>query len=102
MEQGKLAVPGGGRLMANPRTNGIQQLIRRVIKDSEMTNCPDQGLLQQFLRERDEAAFEALLRRHGPMVLEVCRGMLANETDAEDAFQATFLILVRKANSIRK
>jgi RNA polymerase sigma factor (sigma-70 family) len=67
-----------------------------------MRRCPDRELLQRFLGERCEAAFEALLRRHGPMVLDVCRGVLGNEADAEDAVQTTFLILARKGQSIRK
>jgi RNA polymerase sigma-70 factor (ECF subfamily) len=62
----------------------------------------DGELLERFVRWRDEAAFEELLRRHGPMVLGVCRRILHDRHEADDAFQATFLVLVRKAASIVK
>lgn len=60
----------------------------------------DEQLLDRFVSERDALAFEALVRRHGPMVLGVCRRLLQHPQDAEDAFQATFLVLVRKAASL--
>jgi RNA polymerase sigma factor (sigma-70 family) len=62
----------------------------------------DGQLLERFTAHYDEGAFAELVRRHGPMIHGVCRRVLENEEDVEDAFQATFMILVRKADSIRK
>jgi RNA polymerase sigma factor (sigma-70 family) len=65
------------------------------------SDLSDRELLQRFAARHDETAFQLLLRRHGPMVLCVCRRLLHNRHDAEDAFQATFLVLARKAASVR-
>jgi RNA polymerase sigma factor (sigma-70 family) len=81
--------------------NSVLRHLRRAALLDGGAGLPDGQLLEGFLVRHDEAAFEALLRRHGPMVLGVCRRVLRQEQDAEDAFQATFLVLVRKASTIR-
>jgi RNA polymerase sigma factor (sigma-70 family) len=75
--------------------------LRRAALQSELVGLTDGELLEAYVTRRQEAAFEALVRRHGAMVLAACRRVLRNEADAEDAFQATFLILVRGAASIK-
>src|SRR4051794_37894127 len=63
---------------------------------------PDAALLERFVRHRDEAAFAALVARHGPMVLRVCRRAAGDPHAADDAFQATFLVLARRATAVRR
>jgi RNA polymerase sigma factor (sigma-70 family) len=73
-----------------------------VFNEGTVTGLSEGRLLERFVRTRDETAFGALVSRHGPMVLGVCRRILRDENDVEDAFQATFLILVRRASAIRR
>jgi RNA polymerase sigma factor (sigma-70 family) len=86
---------------ATPLNHVVEQLRRTGPARADAT-LSDAQLLKRFIDSRDEAAFAGLVRRHGPMVLGVCRRVLANHHDAEDAFQATFLVLFRKAASILK
>jgi RNA polymerase sigma factor (sigma-70 family) len=74
----------------------------RRLAGAAATDSNDAELLERFANQRDETAFAALLRRHGPLVWSVCRRVLGEDHAAEDAFQATFLVLVRKARSVSK
>ena len=76
--------------------------LRRALATPGGGGLTDGQLLARFVAERDEAAFEALVHRHGPMVLGLCRRVLHDHHEAEDAFQATFLLLARKATSVVK
>jgi RNA polymerase sigma factor (sigma-70 family) len=76
--------------------------LRRAVTREENGGLTDAQLLDNFVRHRDEAAFELLVWRHGAMVFAACRRLLHDRHEAEDAFQATFLVLVRKAKSIRQ
>jgi RNA polymerase sigma factor (sigma-70 family) len=82
-----------------PRSTTFRHL-ERLFTAGTVAAWPDAHLLRLFVTKRDEDAFAALVARHGPMVLRVCRGILRDSGDAEDAFQATFLVLVRKAGSL--
>src|SRR5205085_7149859 len=77
----------------------LQPLLRHLRRRAESeAACPltDRQLLERFTAGRDPSAFAALVGRHGPLVLAACRRVLADEADVEDAFQATFLVLLRK------
>jgi RNA polymerase sigma factor (sigma-70 family) len=88
--------------MAEKKPETVLQQIRQVVGAPGPEEIADHHLLQRFLRSQEESAFATLVRRHGPMVLGVCRRILRDPHQAEDAFQATFLVLARKAGSIRK
>lgn len=87
-------------------TSGSTRMALRNLRDllarTKADLMADAPLLEQYTARRDEEAFAALLRRHGPMVLSLCRRLLHHEQDAEDAFQATFLLLAAKASAVRK
>jgi RNA polymerase sigma factor (sigma-70 family) len=88
--------------MGKQSLNGMLHHLRKVAAVQTYRGLSDRELLERFASARDEAAFTVLIERHGPMVLGVCRRALPNFHDAEDACQAAFLVLARKAASVRK
>ncbi len=88
--------------MTTRQAGTILQHIRNLVDAETTKNLADSQLLQDFAARQEEAAFAALVRRHGALVWGVCQHFLHHEQDAEDAFQATFLVLARRAASIRK
>jgi RNA polymerase sigma factor (sigma-70 family) len=88
--------------MANGQIAVVLEHIRRLFRAPAPGQSTDGQLLERFAAYRDQAAFTALVERHGPMVWGVCRRLLADANDADDAFQGTFLVLAQKAASIRR
>lgn len=86
--------------MAIPQSASILHHLRQTVLRRDGAGLSDGQLLRSFLHHRDEAAFEALVRRHGPMVRGVCRRVLRDSHDADDAFQAAFLVLMQKASTL--
>jgi RNA polymerase sigma factor (sigma-70 family) len=97
----------GGRFtaMANAMTTSVARQIESLFAGGSIAGLSDRQLIERFVAGRNspaaEAAFAALVARHGPMVLNVCRQLLGDRHHAEDAFQAVFLVLARKARSLR-
>lgn len=87
--------------MVNGFTSGALRQLARVFRDGTLSGLSDREILDRFVKEHDETAFEALVGRHGPMVQHVCRRILRDDDDADDAFQATFLALACKAGSLQ-
>ncbi len=86
--------------MASVQTGAIRRQIQKLFGVGPVAGLGDGELLERYAIDRDESAFEAIVALHGPMVLAVCRRMLDDAADAEDAFQATFLVLIRRASSL--
>src|SRR5437868_6556220 len=94
--------PRESRFMAHGQFAAVMRHLRRLIGPQSAGAQTDGQLVQRFAADRDDAAFTELVRRHGPMVLGVCRRVLGDAHDADDAFQATFLVLTRKARALNQ
>src|SRR4051812_11969547 len=87
--------------MVSGRSGAVLRQVDALFDRGTVAGMDEGLLLERFVARRDEAAFEALVARFGPMVFGICHRMLDDPQDAEDAFQATFLVLVRKAATLR-
>ncbi|HEX8204268.1 MAG TPA: sigma-70 family RNA polymerase sigma factor, partial [Isosphaeraceae bacterium] len=83
-------------------TAGVHNLLGELFRGGSFGGLDDAALLDRFAEAEEEMAFAALVERHGPMVLRVCRSVLGDLHEAEDAYQATFLLLALRARSIRR
>jgi len=88
--------------MARPMLGEFLRRLTRGMAAETLGDRSDGDLVHQFLEDRDEASLQAIVNRHGPMVYRVCWRILQHSQDAEDAFQATFLILAQKLRTVRK
>src|SRR5882757_3143914 len=88
--------------MAVNQLGSIVRFVHTIKSQEESAQLADDRLLARFVSERDESAFTALVKRHNAMVMGVCRRILTDHHQAEDAMQATFLVLARKAASIKQ
>src|SRR5438105_10874465 len=88
--------------MTGGQLQTLVRLIRKVAGSDGLGDGTDAQYLHRFAHQQDQNAFAALVQRHAPMVLGVCGRVLGDPNDAEDAVQATFLVLVRKARSISR
>src|SRR5215208_4617424 len=88
--------------MATANVSAFLRRLTRGMVAETLADHSDRQLVERLLARPDEAVFEAIVRRHGPMVYRVCWRVLQQEQDTEDAFQATFLLLAQKSHTVRQ
>src|SRR5262245_16762882 len=88
--------------MAAPAMNRLVDHLKRTLATEQLTDLPDAELLERVVQLRDQQAFEAIVRRHGPLVLKAANAVLRDPADVEDAFQAAFVALWRSGKNIRR